>query len=69
MRKTVNCENCHNFKPPEFEDQSNLISKVKVKAKCDKGRRLYFRQPIYGKSFIPVNDWGYVRNCNQFKQI
>lgn len=70
MIKRVDCQNCTNFIHPVMEDEGNLISKVKVKAKCKLGKRVMFRNPIFNRptSMVAVNDYGWIRYCENFKK-
>jgi len=61
--KRIDCTECVNFIKAEFEDEDNLFSKIKTKAKCKLGRKIIFRKP---KSPMDL-DWGYIRKCDKFK--
>jgi len=65
--KRHECDKCANFIDPEFKDPHNLISPVKVKAKCKLGNRVMFRMPIPYDTHIDLEKMGYFRYCNEFK--
>jgi hypothetical protein len=68
MAKRVECDQCKNFIDPVFEDENNLISNIITKAKCKRGKRVMFRQPIFSRptSHVAINDYGYIRYCDEF---
>lgn len=55
MIKTVNCENCQNFRWPLMNERAN----------CNLGKRIMFRT-----TYLPgfKQDPGYRRKCAEFKQ-
>ena len=61
MGKRVDCINCIKFIPPEFKEPLNLMSIIKVNAKCKLGKRVMFRQP---KDFYDSGGW--FRYCEDF---
>jgi len=71
MKQRVHCEDCENFIHIIQEDENNMFSKVVQKAKCKLGKRVMFRNPTFQRSscYVPDNDYGYIRYCNDFKQI
>lgn len=63
-KERVECTNCTNFVKGILEDETNMLSKFKVKPKCKLGERLIFRMP---KTLFD-DDWGYIRKCNKFNK-
>ena len=66
--KRRECDNCQNFEPLIMKDD-NLIGDIFSKAKCKIGKRVMFRQPIITAHFVAWEKSGYIRYCNEFKQI
>jgi hypothetical protein len=63
-KNRVECDNCKYFIDPILFEPDNLFSKVKVKAKCKKGKRVMFRKP----QGIMDYDYGYIRYCELFRK-
>jgi len=64
--KRVECDNCQNFIEPEFVEIGDKISwTVKIKAKCKLNKRVMFRMP----DNLHLDNMGYFRYCNDFKQM
>lgn len=61
--KRVQCDSCQNFIWPEL-DKHGL---TKTKAKCQLGKRIFFRLPA--RFHINEDDWGWIRYCYEFKSI
>lgn len=69
MKKRVDCGYCLNFVQPVFEEEHNIMSKEIEKAKCNLGKRVMFRKPVfYGSNYIPTNDYGYIRYCADYRE-
>ena len=76
--KRVYCDQCKNFTEPKFSaaelDKTGVIKKGFRQlegAKCSEGKRVMFRMPIflYETSYNSINDYGWIRYCNEFKPI
>lgn len=69
--KRVECDKCEHFIPSVYEDDMNLLSKPLIKAKCELGKRIMFRMPIFLHyfSYAPIYDGGYIRYCNDFIKL
>ena len=62
MKKNrVDCINCAEFIPPEFKEPINLISIIRVSAKCRLGKRIAFR---YFEEPCKLDGW--LRYCGEF---
>lgn len=68
--KRVECDKCKNFIDPVLKEEGDMLSGVKTKAKCKKGKRVMFRQPIFSRptSCVSINDYGYIRYCEDFNK-
>ena len=64
-KNRVDCGYCLNFVQPVFEEEHNVMSKQKEKAKCHLGKRVMFRQPIFNRptNMVASNDYGWIRFC------
>ena len=69
--KRVDCGYCSNFVQPVFEDEHNIMSNIKEKAKCKLGKRVMFRQPKFARetSMLAINDYGWIRFCDEYKEL
>ena len=67
--KRVDCTYCQNFVDPKQVDENNLISKVVIPAKCQLGKRVMFRMPVYTYSQMAQDSGGWFRYCNDFKEL
>jgi hypothetical protein len=70
MKERVDCGYCSNFVQPVFEEENNIMSNIKEKAKCKLGKRVMFRQPIFSRttSMAAINDYGWIRYCEDYKE-
>ena len=63
--KRVDCNYCLHFVADIHEDENNLFSKVKEKAKCNIGKRIMFRFSRNG--IIDFRNIGYIRYCEHYE--
>ena len=63
--KRVECDQCKNFIEPKL----TVNGMIKSNAKCELGKRVMFRMPIFSRptNYNSMNDYGYIRYCNEFK--
>lgn len=66
--KRVKCDKCQHFIDITFKDEGNLISNIDTTAKCKLGKRVIFRMPKISHSCYPLDNGGYIRYCNDFKE-
>ena len=63
MRR-VECDQCKNFIDIVLKEEGEMFSGIKIKAKCKKGKRVMFRQPV-----VMYGECGYFRYCDDFKLL
>lgn len=68
--KRVDCMYCEKFIEQVLEDENNIFSPIKEKAKCKLGKRIMFRQPIFNRptNMVASNDYGYIRYCEDYER-